>query len=145
MYLINSILTEKLFFNVCMKIQLILICKFQFSNYLFLSGSQCDRFLSLSSLSSLSLFLFLSSGYQLLLEFSPWNHFLLELSSFLGFFSGSGFVCSLGLYVAVLVSSFFVFSEEEKPENQWSCKGSPDIWALYKHKTYKTWRIRAVA
>ena len=26
-----------------------------------------------------------------------------------------------------------------KPEDQWSCKRSPDIWALYKHKTYKTW------
>ena len=22
---------------------------------------------------------------------------------------------------------------------QWSCKRSPDIWAQYKHKTYKTW------
>ena len=26
-----------------------------------------------------------------------------------------------------------------KPEDQWSCKRSPDICAMYKHKTYKTW------
>ena len=25
------------------------------------------------------------------------------------------------------------------PEDQRSCKGTPDIWAKYKHKTYKTW------
>ena len=24
-------------------------------------------------------------------------------------------------------------------EDQWSCKCSPGIWILYKHKTYKTW------
>ena len=27
-----------------------------------------------------------------------------------------------------------------KPGDQWSCKRSPDIWAMYKHKTYKTWK-----
>ena len=27
-----------------------------------------------------------------------------------------------------------------KPGDQWSCKCSPDIWAKYKHKTYKTWK-----
>ena len=28
---------------------------------------------------------------------------------------------------------------KSKPEDQLSCKRSPDIWASYKHKTYKTW------
>ena len=27
-----------------------------------------------------------------------------------------------------------------EPEDQWSCKRSPDILASYKHKTYKTWK-----
>ena len=25
---------------------------------------------------------------------------------------------------------------KNKPEDQWSCKRSPDIWAKYKYKTY---------
>ena len=29
--------------------------------------------------------------------------------------------------------------EKKRQEDQWSCKRSPDIWASYKHKTYKTW------
>ena len=28
-----------------------------------------------------------------------------------------------------------------KPEDHWSCKRSPDILILVKHKTYKTWKI----
>ena len=28
-----------------------------------------------------------------------------------------------------------------KPEDHWSCKRSPDILKLVKHKTYKTWKI----
>ena len=28
-----------------------------------------------------------------------------------------------------------------KPEDHWSCKRSPDILTLVKHKTYKTWKI----
>ena len=27
-----------------------------------------------------------------------------------------------------------------KPEDQWSCKRSPDIWVKQKHKTTKTWK-----
>ena len=29
-------------------------------------------------------------------------------------------------------------SRANKPEAQWTCKRSPDKWASYKHKTYKT-------
>ena len=29
--------------------------------------------------------------------------------------------------------------QKNTEEDQWSCKHSPDIWASYKHKTYKTW------
>ena len=31
--------------------------------------------------------------------------------------------------------------EIQKPEDHWSCKRSPDILTLVKHKTYKTWKI----
>ena len=34
-----------------------------------------------------------------------------------------------------------VSNNKIKPEDQWSCKRSLDIWAKYKHKTYKTWKI----
>ena len=30
---------------------------------------------------------------------------------------------------------------EIQPEDHWSCKRSPDILTLVKHKTYKTWKI----
>ena len=33
-------------------------------------------------------------------------------------------------------------SNNKKPEDQWSCKRSPDIWASYKHKIYKTWKTQ---
>ena len=35
----------------------------------------------------------------------------------------------------------FLLKDENnnEPEDQWSCKRSPDIWALYKHESYKTW------
>ena len=32
----------------------------------------------------------------------------------------------------------------KKPEDHWSCKRSPDILTLVKHKTYKTWKIYMV-
>ena len=31
-----------------------------------------------------------------------------------------------------------VWTPQFKPEDQWSCKRSPDIWVSYKHKIYKT-------
>ena len=35
---------------------------------------------------------------------------------------------------------YFIFSLVKIPEDQWPCKRSPDIWASYKHKLYKTWK-----
>ena len=32
-------------------------------------------------------------------------------------------------------------NSDTKPEEHWSCKRSPDILTLVKHKTYKTWKI----
>ena len=34
-----------------------------------------------------------------------------------------------------------IFYPKMKPEDHWSCKRSPDILTLVKHKTYKSWKI----
>ena len=33
------------------------------------------------------------------------------------------------------------YNHNNEPEDHWSCKRSPDILTLVKHKTYKTWKI----
>ena len=107
---LGTLAPTKKFWMQCDGTYCILILFLQIYMYLFLSLSQWVRFLSRSSGCPLSKFLFLSSGYQLLLELSPWNHFLLELSSFFVFFSEFVFEDSLSLLLEVPVSSFLGLS-----------------------------------
>ena len=43
-------------------------------------------------------------------------------------------------YIRPIQAKTRVVCLNKKPEDQWSCKRSPDDWAMYKHKTYKTWK-----
>ena len=48
--------------------------------------------------------------------------------------------CNVTIKRVDFIYNLFFEQPQIKPEDQWSCKRSPDILASYKHKIYKTWK-----
>ena len=63
---------------------------------------------------------------------------LLAFESTINYVSLPVWITSVDNAVAVEASVCLLMPAIFKPDYQWFCKRSPDIWAWYKHKSYRT-------